>query len=868
MKNINKFENQNNFNNVCNLSIEKVFNLLNSNKNGLNDDIVKENEKKYGKNLIVEKKRKNKAEVFLEQYKNLLVMLLIVAAIISVFTGGIINTCVILIVITLNAIIGTIQYSKAEKSINSLKKMTTSSQAVIRNGKYVVLKEEEIVVGDILVIKSGDIITADARIIECDDLEVDESCLTGESISVYKNADVLSGDNDILSKKNIVHRGSKVISGKAKAICFAVGMNTEIGKIASLIDNTKVNKSPLENAVNVFSKHLSLIIVIICGIIFLLGIINHIRVLDSLMFAIALAVAAIPEALFTILTIVLAVGTEKMAKENAIVKDLRVVETLGCVDVIATDKTGTLTENKMSVSSVYYNSQIYYDKIDHQMMKNALCLCNDGNISNNNDKIVRTDDAILAFLQKNSIDFESIKNNYKKISEFPFNSKRKIMSTINMINGKKYLFTKGASEIIINKCSKININDIEKNLNNNIINEIKNVIHTFTSEGLRVIGICYKDITGLNINTDEKEENYVFLGLVALSDPPKAGVKEAIKECLELNIEPIMITGDHEETAKSIGRKVGITPKKTLKGIEISNYESFKDVNIFSRVSPVDKIDIVTKIQKDDHITCFVGDGVNDAAAIKKSDVGISMGISGTEVSKEAASIILVDDNYQTIINSIKRGRGIFDNIQNVILYLLGGNIAGLFIVLFTSILDLPVPFAPVHLLFINLINDSLPAIAIGVDDNLGEESKKPRNSKIKILNFKSSIKIIFHGLLLFVSTLASFLIGLNTSIYTARTMAFATLALSRLFHSFNCRGNYSIFKTHKFNKMVYISLFTGLILVNLLLFIPALNDIFVIEALSEYEILVVYFWSLFPVAIIQSYLVLKDIIKRKKRHY
>ena len=440
MKNINKFENQNNFNNVCNLSIEKVFNLLNSNKNGLNDDIVKENEKKYGKNLIVEKKRKNKAEVFLEQYKNLLVMLLIVAAIISVFTGGIINTCVILIVITLNAIIGTIQYSKAEKSINSLKKMTTSSQAVIRNGKYVVLKEEEIVVGDILVIKSGDIITADARIIECDDLEVDESCLTGESISVYKNADVLSGDNDILSKKNIVHRGSKVISGKAKAICFAVGMNTEIGKIASLIDNTKVNKSPLENAVNVFSKHLSLIIVIICGIIFLLGIINHIRVLDSLMFAIALAVAAIPEALFTILTIVLAVGTEKMAKENAIVKDLRVVETLGCVDVIATDKTGTLTENKMSVSSVYYNSQIYYDKIDHQMMKNALCLCNDGNISNNNDKIVRTDDAILAFLQKNSIDFESIKNNYKKISEFPFNSKRKIMSTINMINGKKYLF--------------------------------------------------------------------------------------------------------------------------------------------------------------------------------------------------------------------------------------------------------------------------------------------------------------------------------------------------------------------------------------------------------------------------------------------
>ena len=833
-----------------NESIENLFIKYNSSLEGLDKKKIIKNKKKYGENILKEKKRKNKAQVFLEQYKNLLVILLIIAAIISVFTGGIENTCVILFVITLNAVIGTIQYSKAEKSINGLKKLTKSSQKVIRENSELIIDEKDIVVGDIVIFNAGDIITCDTRLIEVNDFEVDESSLTGESEGIYKTSDDLNGDLSIHERKNIAYKGSRVINGKAKGICIKVGMNTEIGKIASLIDNTEENKSPLEISVDNFSKHLSLIIVIICGIVFLVGVYNHVKVLDSLMFAIALAVAAIPEALFTILTIVLAIGTEKMAKENAVVKDLKVVETLGCVDCICTDKTGTLTENKMTVYSTSTNEE--------ELFNLCLILCNDASVVDLNSDIIKTDTAILRYMIDKGNNIINIRENHKKVYEIPFNSKRKIMSTVNIVNGKKYLFTKGAFEIIIEKCNKININNIERYIKIEDINQIKEEFKSLTSKGLRVLGCCYKDISLVNSIDEKIEDNYVFLGLISLNDPPKKGVNEAIEECNLLNIKPIMITGDYEETAKSIGSMVGIIPSGVLNGSELIDSADIENVNIYSRVSPSDKINIVSKLQEKGKIVAFVGDGVNDAPAIKKANVGISMGKGGTEVAKEASSIILVDDNYQTIVNSIKRGRGIFDNIQNVILYLMSGNIAGLFMVLYTSIADMPVPFAPVHLLFINLINDSLPAIGIGVDDNIGEDDLKPRNSKLKILNKKSSFKMMYQGLLIFVCTLISFLIGYKRDIYVARTMAFATLALARLFHCFNCRGNYSIFRNHKFNKVIYMSLFIGIILVNMLLFIPSLQGIFFVSNLSEYEILAVYFWALIPTIIIQMFLIFK----------
>ena len=852
------------YENVYNKNIECLYEELISSPNGLNNENIIRNRKEYGENVLKEKKRKNKAQVFLEQYKNLLVILLIIAAIISIFTGGIENTCVILFVITLNAVIGTIQYNKAEKSLDSLRKLSKGYQRVIRDGIEIKIPENEVVVGDILLFNSGDIVTADCRIVRSNSLEVDESSLTGESIAVLKDDEVIEGECLLAEQKNIVFKGSKIVNGKALGICYAVGMNTEIGKIAALMDETDNEKTPLEISIDNFSKHLALIIVIICGIVFVVGIYNHIKIMDSLMFAIALAVAAIPEALFTILTIVLAIGTEKMAKEKAIVKDIRVVETLGCVNVIATDKTGTLTENKMKVTNVLYDG-LELSKIndDSSLYLYCLALCNDSCILDLDGLNIKTDTSILAHLLENKINVLYLRDRFKRISEIPFNSKRKYMASVNIINGKKLLFCKGASEVLINKCCKYSLNNIERNMNESIKNEILNKVKELGQSGLRVLTLCYKDVSlNYNIN-DDSIDGLTYLGLIALSDPPKQGVKEAIEECIDLKIKPVMITGDHVDTATAIGKMVGINGNAMNGKIE----GDISGVNVFARVTPSQKINIVSNLQKDDNIVAFVGDGVNDAPAIKKADVGISMGISGTDVSKEAASIILMDDNYQTIVRSIKRGRGIFDNIQNVILYLISGNIAGLLMVLFTSIFDLPMPFAPVHLLFINLVNDSLPAIAIGIDDNFGEDNNKPRPAKLKILNKNSVIKILTQGILLFLGTALAFIFGLQENIYVARTMAFSTLAMSRLFHCFNCRGNYSILNSRTFNKLIYISLFVGLILVGGLLFIPFLSNIFLVSKLNEYQIVAIIFLSIAPTVIMQIGLIIKELFKKLKNN-
>ena len=852
---------------IYNKSCEEIFGELNTSTLGLNDKNIEKSKKKYGENLLKEKKKKNKAQVFLEQYKNLLVILLIIAAVISIFTGGIENTCVILAVITLNALIGTYQYSKTQKSLDSLKNLTKEYQKVIRNGTEQIINVSDIVVGDILLFSSGDIISADCRLISVNDFEVDESSLTGEAISVNKTDNIIIGEKLLADQTNIVFRGSKVVGGKAMAVCYAVGMDTEIGKIASLMEETDDTKSPLEKDIDVFSRHLALIIVIICLLVFFINIYNHVNLLDSLMFAIALAVAAIPEALFTILTIVLAIGTEKMAKEKAIVKDLKAVETLGCINVIATDKTGTLTENKMKVSKLYNNDQIFDKEAifpQNSFFIQGLALCNDSSILDLESQSIKTDSSILSFLLEKKYDVFKIRKQNNRVMEIPFSSSRKMMSTVNMINGRKYMFTKGASELILNKCTKINNNDIERNISETDRIQLKNTIDCLSNEGLRVIAIGYKNIT-MKKEIDENDENeLVFLGLVALSDPPKEKVKEAIEECLSLNIRPVMITGDHLGTAQAIGKLVGIEGASSV-GSEYEDISNnlISDASIYARVSPADKIKIVSKMQEKNNIVAFVGDGVNDAPALRKADIGISMGINGTDVSKEAASIILLDDNYQTIVNSIKRGRGIYDNIQNVILYLISGNVAGLFMVIFTSMMDYPAPFAPVHLLFINLINDSLPAIGIGVDDNLGDKDKKPRKTNKKILNLHSGFKMCFQGSIIAICTILAFLVGMEENIYVARTMAFATLALARLFHSFNCRGDYSILKNVAYNKTLFSATIIGIVLVNLLLFVPFLQNMFLVTPLSELEIIYVYVFSLLPTFVLQIIIIIKELIKK-----
>lgn len=848
---------------VYNKSCDELFIELDSSSLGLNDEKIKLNKKKYGENVLKEKKKKNKAQVFLEQYKNLLVILLIIAAIISIFTGGIENTCVILAVITLNAFIGTYQYSKSQKSLDSLKKLTKETQRVIRNGIEQNINVSEIVVGDILLFLSGDIISADARVISSNDFEVDESSLTGEAISVQKNDKIIDGERLLAERTNIVYRGSKVVSGKAMAICYAVGMKTEIGKIAELMEETDDSKSPLEKDIDVFSRNLAFIIVSICIFVFFICLYNHVKLIDSLMFSIALAVAAIPEALFTIITIVLAIGTEKMAKEKAIVKDIKAVETLGCVNVIATDKTGTITENKMKVTKLYINNKEVISIKKGSFFEYGLALCNDSSIIDIDGDTIKTDTSILSYLIENKIDVLNIRKNNNRVFEIPFSSSRKLMSTVNIVNGRRYLFTKGACEVVLKKSSRINIDDIERKINDSDIKNIKTIIEKYSNEGLRVLGIGYKNITLKDKITEDDEAELTFLGLIALSDPPKLGVKEAIEECKLLNIKPIMITGDYVGTAKAIGAQVGINNFATI----ADSYKNMniKDIDIFARVSPQDKIEIVSKIQESGDIVAYVGDGVNDAPALRKSNIGISMGISGTDVSKEASSIILMDDNYQTIVNSIKRGRGIYDNIQNVILYLISGNIAGILMVLFTSILDLPMPFAPVHLLFINLINDSLPAIGIGVDDNIGDRDLKPRKTNQKILNFKSGTKMLFQGTIIAFCTACAFLIGLENNIYVARTMAFITLALARLLHSFNCRGEKTVFDNFVYNKTLTFAVLIGVILINLLIFVEPLQNIFIVSDLSQLDVLLVCFLSILPTILMQIILIIKKIFKKSK---
>lgn len=848
---------------VYNKSCDELFIELNSSNLGLNDEKIKESKKKYGENILKEKKKKNKAQVFLEQYKNLLVILLIIAAIISIFTGGIENTCVILAVITLNAFIGTYQYSKSQKSLESLKKLTKEAQRVIRNGVEQNINVSEIVVGDILLFLSGDIISADARLISASDFEVDESSLTGEAISVQKNDKIIEGDRLLADRSNIVYRGSKVVSGKAMAICYAVGMNTEIGKIASLMEETEDTKSPLEKDIDVFSRNLAFIIVSICIIVFFICLYNHVKLIDSLMFSIALAVAAIPEALFTIITIVLAIGTEKMAKEKAIVKDIKAVETLGCVNVIATDKTGTITENKMKVTKLFVGEREVTKIKQGSFFEYALALCNDSSIIDIDGDTIKTDTSILSFLIENHIDVLNIRKNNSRIYEIPFSSSRKLMSTVNIVNGRRYLFSKGASEIVLKKSSRINVDNIERKINNKDIENIKYNIDKYSNEGLRVLAVAYKNITFKDMVSEKDEYDYTFLGLIALSDPPKDGVKEAIEECKKLNIKPVMITGDHIGTAKAIGKQVGINENAIIS--DSYKNKDIKEIDIFARVSPQDKIEIVSKIQESGNVVAYVGDGVNDAPALRKSDIGISMGISGTDVSKEASSIILMDDNYQTIVNSIKRGRGIYDNIQNVILYLISGNIAGILMVLFTSILDLPMPFAPVHLLFINLINDSLPAIGIGVDDNIGDKDLRPRKTNQKILNISSGTKMLFEGAIIAFCTACAFLIGLETSIYVARTMSFLVLALGRLLHSFNCRGGKTVFDNFVYNKTLSIAIFVGVVLINLLILIEPLQQIFIVSDLDQLQIVLVYFLSIIPTFFIQILLMIKKIFKKSK---
>lgn len=860
---------------------ETILKEFQTTEKGLSDKEVEKRMESFGNNALKEKKRKGILKVFFNQFKDLLVGILIVAGIISIITDNVESTLVIFVVILLNAILGTVQYFKAEQSLEALKSLTAAKCRVMRNGVKQEILSKDIVPGDILFLEAGDLIAADGRIIENHSLQVNESSLTGESLAVEKNAEVLSRDEIPLSdRKNMVFGGTLVTYGRAIAVVTATGMVSELGKIANLMENTQAKETPLQKSLDKFSGKLAIIIITICIIVFVLEIYRNESILNALMFAVALAVAAIPEALSSIVTIVLALGTEKMAKENAIIKDLKAVEGLGAVSVICSDKTGTLTQNKMTVQKVYVDNKLIEGRelkknnLAHRFLINNALLCNDSVTVEGKEIGDPTEVALVNLGEELHLDELIIREKYQRISEIPFDSDRKLMSTVNIVNNKSVLFTKGALDALINKVNYLATSDGVRRLSDEERKKIILVNKQLSEQGLRILAFAYKELQDREEITKEDENDYVFTGLISMIDPPRLESKDAVYKCIMAGIKPVMITGDNKVTAVAIAKEIGIMSKDdiAIEGLEIDklNDEQLKDkvknIAVYARVSPEHKIRIVRAWQSLGEIVAMTGDGVNDAPALKQADIGVAMGITGTEVSKDAASVILTDDNFSTIVKAVENGRNIYNNIKNSIKFLLSGNLSAIIAVLYSAIINLPMPFAAVHLLFINLLTDSMPAIAIGMEKRNGNLLReKPRGRNESILN-KELLKIVaFEGIIISIFTIISFYGGnphLNPK--AASTMAFSTLCLARLFHGFNCRGNKSIFKLGITTNIYTIFAFCiGVLLLSIVLFMPPLKQVFNVVSLRGNQYLLLTFCAIMPTVIIQ---LLKIIVSYKRK--
>ena len=816
-----------------------VLNRFNTDINtGLTSEQVLKSRERFGKNQIEEEKPKSIFKVFLGQFADLLVLILIAASIISAFTGNLESTIVILAVIFMNAVLGTAQHVKAQKSLMSLKAMSAPKARVKRDGVQIEIPASEVVVGDILLIEAGNVAAADGRILECALLQVNESALTGESLNVLKSAEKLEKEELPLGDRvNMIYSGSNIANGRASAVVTQVGMQTELGKIASLIQNAKRKKTPLQTALDKFSKVLSFVIIGICISVFLLTkFVNGQEIGDALMFAIALAVAAIPEALGSIITISLAIGTQKMSRQKAIIKDLKAVEGLGCVSIICSDKTGTLTQNKMTVRDI-----TAFGDLGNEKLKLAMALVNDAFLSDGKLLGDPTETALLGFVKE----FEGIRKDFSRLDEIPFDSDRKLMSTVHNIHGERVMLTKGALDVILPRARFIQTENGIVPLTEEYKQKILNANGEYSKNGMRVLAFAFKNLSSDNKVTVEDENEFTFIGLSAMTDPPREESKGAILECLSAGIKPIMITGDHKLTATAIAKEIGIFKEGDicLEGLELDNMsdekleEILENVSVYARVSPIHKIRIVELWQKKGKVVAMTGDGVNDAPALKKADVGVAMGITGTEVSKDAASMILADDNFATIVKSVSNGRAIYANIKNAIKFLLAGNAAAILVVLITTILNLPLPFTPVHLLFINLLTDSLPALALCMEPASAFVMKeKPRDSNESILNKETAVYILVHSIMISACVMGAFMLGNNLSPTMASTFAFACLCLARLFEGFDSRGKYSLIKLKIRSNLYSLGAFIiGALLLALVLFITPIHGFMDIDSSITY---------------------------------
>ncbi len=858
------------------MGVDETMEKLSTGRGGISKSEAAKRLEQNGYNEIAQAKNDGVIKVFLNQFADLLVIILIICAVLSAVTDNVESTFVIIGVIVMNAIIGTVQHFKAQKSLDALRAMSSPVAKVVRNGEILEIPAKEVVVGDMLLLEAGSIAAADGRVIESAGLMANESSLTGESNSVEKHTDPITADGEVMlgDRTNSIFSGSLITAGRGAIIVTHTAMDTEIGKIATMINKAESKATPLQKSLDKFSKNLSIAILIICAIVMALTVLRGEEILDALMFAVALAVAAIPEALSSIVTISLAIGTRKMAEENAVIKDLKAVEGLGCVSVICSDKTGTLTKNKMTVREVFFDGENVTgrQKIS-KPLDMAMCLCCDAVFSREGTIGDPTETALIEFA--GALECNKFRSTYNRVSEIPFDSDRKLMSTLYNIDDKAVMFTKGATDNILPKLSKIyddgqirDITDFDKE-------KIAKQNDAYSNKGMRVLAFCFKQWDNKTSLEIADEDEFTFIGLCAMTDPPRDESKQAVADCLRAGIKPIMITGDHKVTATAIAREIGIFKDGdlALDGTELENISDeelikiLPKVSVYARVNPSHKIRIVTLWQDLGNVVAMTGDGVNDAPALKKADVGVAMGITGTEVSKDAATMILTDDNFATIIKSVANGRSIYANIKNSIKFLLTGNLAGILAVLYTVIRGFSAPFTAVQLLFINLLTDSLPAIAISMenaDGNLLDE--KPRKTGESIMDKKFLQDTALIGILITISTVVAYHLGYGAdkNSVLASTMAFSTLCLARLFHCFNCRGKKPInvlgFTSNPFSLVAF---FAGVLFLSIALFTTPLYGVFGVTALSGKLLLSMLALAVAPTVVIQ---IIKNITYFKKK--
>ena len=819
----------------------ELFREMDCGEEGLTAAQAAERLKRYGSNELQTGARKSTLRIFLEQFADFLVIILILAAAVSAVLGDVESMLVILAVITMNAVLGTVQTVKAAASLDSLKRMSAPTAKVLRDGRVVQVPGREVVPGDVVLLEAGDAICADGRLLECASLKCAESTLTGESLPVEKDIAPIGGEVPLGDRRNMVFSGCFVTYGRGKFLVTGTGMGTEMGRIAALLKSTGEKKTPLQVSLDQFGRRLSAIILVVCALLFAISVLmRQENIMNAFLFAVALAVAAIPEALSSIVTIVLSFGTRKMAAENAIIRKLQAVEGLGSVSVICSDKTGTLTQNRMTVQKLYTAGRIisaaeadFRDPVQEPLLRTAL-LCNDATVNENGEVGDPTETALVRLGEDHGFDEEAIRSRWLRLTEIPFDSDRKLMSTVHQMSGGLLMVTKGAVDVLLGRCI---ITPEERKA-------AEDANQRFSQEGLRVLAFACRRIDRAELSLAD-ENSLDFLGLIAMMDPPREESKAAVAECIAAGIRPVMITGDHKVTASAVAKEIGILTEGTqaVEGADIDGMsdeelrEFVPKVSVYARVSPEHKIRIVRAWQERGNLVAMTGDGVNDAPALKQADIGVAMGVTGTEVAKDAAGVVLADDNFATIVRAVKNGRNVYANIKKAIQFLLSGNMAGILAVMYASLVGLPVPFAAVHLLFINLLTDSLPAIALGLEphtDAVMEEKPRPRSEGILTRSFLLSVAL--EGLVMAAATIGAFHVGLRCGgAGVGSTMAFATLCLSRLFHGFSCKSPRPVVLTGRFwnNRYLLGAFVVGVVLLGIVLLVPALEPLFQVVQLT-----------------------------------